>query len=271
MGIIRLTNGDYVLTARNNSTNLENITNKGGQDIIVVKYDKDWNLLWQKNWGGNEDDIPEQLIRTNDNSFVIIGYSSSNDIEGITNNGKQDAVIIKFDKDGNVLWYDNYGGAGDDTFQYAIQNNNGTLISLCISNMAGIEDTEENSGKYGIIIKYSQEYELEKNSIENGDIVVEQQNNIGIVSPIPNKGYEVDKVIVKDTKGNILDVEVTKLDDGTYSFPLYTDVSVEVLFKEEVVNPKTGVIDIISTLLVGFVISFIGFILVKRNCYRYEI
>ena len=36
-------------------------------------------------------------------------------------------------------------------------------------------------------------------------------------------------------------------------------------------NPKTGVIDFISIVILGFTISLIGFILVKKNCHAYEI
>ena len=85
----------------------------------------------------------------------------------------------------------------------------------------------------------------------------------------PDQGYELNKIIVKDKNGKMVDV--VKLENETYSFDLYSDVSVEVLFKEIVSNPKTGVIDVIGTLFIGFIISFIGFVLVKKNCYRYDL
>ena len=62
--------------------------------------------MWQKNWGGNGNDIPEILIGTNDNGFVVAGSSLSTDIENMTNKGSNDAVIIKFDNDGNILNYE---------------------------------------------------------------------------------------------------------------------------------------------------------------------
>ena len=56
---------------------------------------------------------------------------------------------------------------------------------------------------------------------------------------------------------NILDVEVMKLESETYSFELYTDVIVEVLFKEKIENPKERerlirrLTDIIENLIVN--------------------
>ena len=349
LSIVKTYDDCYILVARNDSSNLENIVNKGEEDIIIVKYDKNWNLLWQKNWGGNLDDIPEKIMLTRDGGFVVIGKSLSTDIEGISNFGENDGVVIKFDKDGNIIWNRNYGGPGVDIFNSFVFDDNGEdIILLCSLDVSAVEDNVEHIGKYSSIIKYSIEYAIEKVNSDNGIYVFEKKGKLGIVTPMPNDGYvvdeivvkdslgnivktikqedgtytfelysdvsvevifikdfvveekktingeveivkrnarmgviipkpinnyEVDMVIIKDKLGNILDVEVTKLEDGTYSFPINEDVSIEVLFKEKniIENPKTGVIDFITIIIVGFVVSFIGFTLVKKNCYRYEL
>ena len=65
---------------------------------------------------------------------------------------------------------------------------------------------------------------------------------------MPDEDYEVNKVIVKDTEGK--EIEVARQEDGVYSFPLYTDVTVEVLFKEKLENPKTGVSSFIGIIII---------------------
>ena len=120
------------------------------------------------------------------------------------------------------------------------------------------------------ILKYSYEYNLENITTENGTSVVEQQGSKGIISPSPNEEYEVDKIIIKDKDGNVLDVKINKQEDGTYSFDLYTDVSVEVIYKEKIENPKTGIFDVITIIFVGLVMSLVGFFIVKRYNERLE-
>ena len=90
-----------------------------------------------------------------------------------------------------------------------------------------------------------------------------------MVSFKPKTGFEFDKIVVKNSKDEI--VEVTKLEDGTYSFELSDDVSVEVIFKRELVNPKTGVVNGAFALFVGFIISFFGYTFTKRNCNCYDL
>lgn len=95
-----------------------------------------------------------------------------------------------------------------------------------------------------------------KNNGSSDIYIVKYDKNGNVVSikPIANKGYEFDKIIIKNSKNE--DVKISDLKDGTYLFELNDDVSLEILFKEEIVNPKTGVIDFI-TIIVGFVVSFV--------------
>ena len=56
-----------------------------------------------------------------------------------------------------------------------------------------------------------------------------------------------------------------------YMFELDKDVTIKVAVKEKIENSKTGVIDIITILIIGFMISISGFFIVKRYNERYEI
>ena len=248
-----------------------NSVNKGFEDAIIIKYDKDGNMLWQKSWGGNGNDHFNNVIETEDGSIILFGYSYSTDIEGLPNKGTQDAIIIKCDKDGNMLWQKSWGGIDNNFLSQVIKTEDGGIILVGSSSSTNIEGLP-NKGSYDIIlVKYSIEYDLGNVETENGSAELKQEGKYGIITPTPNEGYEVDKIIIKDIDGNILDIETTKREDGTYSFELYTDVSIEVIYKEKIENPKTGIIDIITILIVGFMISISGLFLVKRYNERYEI
>ena len=72
------------------------------------------NLEWQKSWGGNSHDEFYDILQTQDGGFIVYGYSYSTDIEGLPNKGGDDAIIVKYDKDGNMLWQKSWGGNKTD-------------------------------------------------------------------------------------------------------------------------------------------------------------
>ena len=269
--ILQTQDGGFIVSGYSRSTDIEGLPNKGELDAIIVKYDKDGNLLWQKNWGGNGIEGFLDILQTQDGGFIVNGYSWSTDIVGLPNKGGEDAIIVKYDKDGNFLWQKSWGGNLEEEFYNILQTQDGGFIAYGVSYSTDIEELPNKGNRDAIIVKYSIEYDLENTITENGTSKIEQQGSKGIITPTPNEGYEVDTIIIKDKNGQVLELEVTKLEDGTYSFELYTDVSIEVTFKEKVENPKTGIIDIFTTLLVGLIISLSGFILVKNYNERYEI
>ena len=91
-----------------------------------------------------------------------------------------------------------------------------------------------------------------------------------MITSTPIEGYEVDEIVVKDKDGNVLDVKVEKLEDGKYSFDLYTDVSIEVLFKEVLVNPKTGVVSYVGAIIsiIFISISTLLVLMFRSKSYR---
>ena len=263
--VIETEDGNIMLFGYSESTDIEGLPNKGDEAAIILKYDKDGNMLWQKkSWGGNDEDWINSALLTDDGGFILFGSSNSINIEGIMNHGSFDAIIARYDKYGNMLWQKNWGGSENDGFISMSLTEDGGFIGICES--FNLEQTNFDIK----IVKYSIEYELENVTNEKGTSIVQQQGKYGVITPTPNKGYEVDKVIIKDKDGNVLNVEVSKLEDGTYSFDLYTDVSVEVIYKEAIENPKTGILDVITIIFVGLFISLSGFFIVKRYNERLE-
>ncbi len=327
-----------------------NYDSKLGIQAIMIKYDKEGNLMWQKTWGDTGNDKFDYVVITPDDGFMVSGETDS-DFVDLPLYGEYTGMMVKFDKNGNEEWKN---GVDDDLYTSIIPIADGYIASLwanaeiekydfsgkqiwnkqlneyngdCFDSLAKTMDggflaSGEITGKSDIfkfdkngniewntiwegrynpkiaktsdgfiiyaklpdnlegfssngkddafVAKYSIIYDIENvtnttNENNNGTSTVEQQGRYGIVKPTPNEGYEVDKIIVKDKSGNVLDVEVTKQEDGTYSFELYTDVSVEVLFKEKLVNPKTGVSSFIGVMFTLMLIGISSFFMI-RNC-----
>ena len=169
------------------------------------------------------------------------------------------------------MWQKSWGGnKSEEDFLNVLQTEDANFILFGSSSSTDIEGLPNKGANDIILIKYSVEYDLGNVETENGSAELKQEGKYGIITPTPNEGYEVDKIIIKDKNGNVLDVEAIKQEDGTYSFELYTDVSVEVIYKEKIENPKTGILDLITIIFVGLVMSLVGFFIVKRYNERLE-
>ena len=327
--IIETNDDNLVAIGGFRSTNIEGLLNKGEVDAVIVKFDKDGKVLWQKSWGGNYSDGFQFALSTNDGSIVVTGQFESHDIDGIVNESERDAaIIIKYNKDGNMLWYDyigngrslkfssmiitkdneiiatrdayweeegifyiddddaliikydkdgnrnwekSWGGNKSDIFYKIILTNDNSIIATGMTYSDDIEGITNKGERDIVIVKYSYKFNLETLTNDNGNLKVEQQGSQAIITPTPVQGYEVDQIIIKDKNGEVLDLEVTRLEDGTYSFDFFTDVSVELTFKEKIENPKTGILDVMTILIIGFIMSVTGIFIVKNYNERYEI
>ncbi len=123
-------------------------SNFGSADYWVIKVDATGNKLWEKNFGGTNDDRLYHIIQI-DEGYMLAGYSASN-ISGnklTDSKGGMDYWLIQIDNDGNKVWEKNFGGNGNDELK-AIQlesNNNWALGGWSFSTFSG-DKTENNRG-----------------------------------------------------------------------------------------------------------------------------
>ena len=260
-------NGDYIMVGYTDSTDIEGLENKGNNDVFILKIDKGGNILWQKGFGGIDSEFSDNVYILPSDEFLVGGSYSSTELEDMPNSGSTDIMFLIYDKYGNLLWNKGIGSAESDSIIYMLPiSDNEFFIQACVNSTDISNVTYELLFYKGTIV-----YDLNLNVQSNGTATLVQNAGKGIVTAKPDKGYEVDTIIIKNKNGEVLDLEIAKLEDGTYLFDLFTDVSVEVTFKEKIENPKTGILDMITILFIGAVISTCGFILVKRYNERYEI
>ena len=87
-------------------------------DYWVVKLNSSGNILWQKCYGGSENDIPSSISNTSDGGFIIAGQTSSNDGDVIGYNAQfEEGWIIKIDSIGNLQWQKCLGGQASTAVQ----------------------------------------------------------------------------------------------------------------------------------------------------------
>jgi hypothetical protein len=100
----------------------------GDYDVYVVKTDNIGNIEWQKTIGGANYDVGISVSQTIDNGYIIAGYTSSNDGDITSNHGLFDALVIKLDALGNIVWQKTYGGSQIENAFDLIQTDEGGYI-----------------------------------------------------------------------------------------------------------------------------------------------
>lgn len=139
-------------------------------DTVVIKLDKDGNEVWEKKFGGQEADVPRDIIytsnggqeavkavKTTDGGYLLIGDTGSDHYPGIKSHGKIDAWVVKIDKNGKQVWNKTYGGSKVDGVESVVQCDGGFIISgITFSNNGHIEPAK-NTKCRGWIFKIDQQ------------------------------------------------------------------------------------------------------------------
>lgn len=107
-------------------------------DGWIVRLSKQREIVWQKNVGGTGNDRLKKIIKTNDGNFVATGVTLSKDNDAIENHGVEDAWVVKFSGDGDILWSKCYGGSKMDSVGSIVQTPDGGYIVVAT--------TESNDG-----------------------------------------------------------------------------------------------------------------------------
>lgn len=113
-GVVDGHDGGYVLAGFTESDDFDISNAKGSYDFWVVKIDKNGNLEWEESLGGTGIDQAQDISKTKDGGYLVVGNTFSEDVQVTTNNGISDIWVVKIDEEGNLLWQQNYGGSGFD-------------------------------------------------------------------------------------------------------------------------------------------------------------
>jgi hypothetical protein len=113
VSIIQTSDGGYAVAGSTESKGA------GEKDAWVIKLDKSGIIIWDKTFGGSDDDYAWSLIQTDDGGYAVAGLTSSKGA------GEEDAWVIKLDDKGNMLWDKTYGGSEYDDVGLLIQTDDG--------------------------------------------------------------------------------------------------------------------------------------------------
>ncbi len=102
-------------------------------DVWVVKTDSIGNIEWENEYGGSNEDRAYSVLQTNDNGYILVGDSHSDDGDVNVHYGNTvypDIWIIKTDSIGNIMWEKSYGGTNEEE-AYCIINSSTNSFVVC--------------------------------------------------------------------------------------------------------------------------------------------
>lgn len=106
--------GSFLIGATTSSTNGDVTGNHGGNDCWLFKINGVGDLLWQKTYGGSQNDNCNAIVKTPDGGCILSGGSASNDGDVSGNNRYADAWVVKIKPDGTIAWQKFFGGFDGD-------------------------------------------------------------------------------------------------------------------------------------------------------------
>jgi len=93
----------------------------GYKDFWLVKVYPNSDMQWNKTYGGLYDDIAYSVQQTNDEGYIICGYTS-------TLAGYEDFWLVKTDSNGEQIWNKTYGGENSEYAYFVQQTSDGGYI-----------------------------------------------------------------------------------------------------------------------------------------------
>ena len=96
------TGTDYIFVGGN----LQSPAN--GYDLLLQKYDTSLNLIWSRSWGGSGEDDCWGVAADASGNVYVTGATDTYSV------GQEDALLLKWDADGNLLGGWAWGGPGFD-------------------------------------------------------------------------------------------------------------------------------------------------------------
>lgn len=133
--IIETSAGEYLVVGKATiadsvGTNVPVRDKLHGDNIWVMKLDKNLTPIWSRSYGSNSNDYGNCVVETA-NGFVIAGRVGAVDRDVTPKPGYSgnNAWVFMIDKDsGDIIWDEVHGGTGSDSFGSIFEDENGDIL-----------------------------------------------------------------------------------------------------------------------------------------------
>ena len=145
LSVVLANDGGYLVLGNTRSTDGD-VTGKTATDLDywLLKLDANGEKIWDRTYGGSQDDKAANIANTSDGGYIISGYTASNDGDVSENAGFHDFWIVKIDGSGDIQWERSWGFEGDDRGFHVIQTSDGGYFASGELDVGPLEDGEGN-------------------------------------------------------------------------------------------------------------------------------
>ena len=150
-GIVSSNDGNYVMVGDTRSSDQDVSVNNGAADLWVTKISDAGNIVWEQSIGGSNFDVPRSIKRTLDGGFIISGSSRSSDGSVASNQGQNDAWVVKISSTGQLVWEKTFGGSEIDFGYDAAELSDGSVVLVGETNSSD-GNVQENKGFTDLLI-----------------------------------------------------------------------------------------------------------------------
>ena len=213
-----------------------------GGDYWLIKTNQNGSLEWSNYYGGNFTDTPYGIIQKDDNSFLVIGSSDSNDTDISNNLGEYDFWLIDISADGQLISEKSLGGSQIDEGRAIVPTSDGNFLITGDTRSNDLDVSNNNGGADLWLIKITPSGEVlwEKTlggsnfdvartlkSTSDGNFILGGSSRSSDNDVAINKGQNDAWIIKVDSNGNIIwertvggsnidfAYDITQLNDGS--------------------------------------------------------
>ncbi|MBR0540621.1 MAG: SBBP repeat-containing protein [Clostridia bacterium] len=134
------------------------IENYGKADAVIAKFNSSGNLEWTQHYGGSKIDNFSGINAVGD-GCVVVGRSQSSDqsLATLGNQGDYDAIIVKYNPNGTIVWENAFRGFYADGFNDITTAKDGTIV-VCGYSASGSRDLKtigNKGGTDGVIVTFN--------------------------------------------------------------------------------------------------------------------
>lgn len=200
-------------------------------EIMVAKLNSNGGLLWMRVLQGTGNDEAHDIVQASDGNYIVTGFTNT------WGAGLDDAFILKFDPDGNLLWMKVFGGPSMERATSVANLADGGII------VGGMVETWGNGSRDFMIAKFDVHGNYQWSNAIGGQnydegIAIDQTSDGGycLVGNRQDPGNAWSVVSVKlDATGNFLwgnyvggpnfenGEGITATSDGGYAWAGYTN------------------------------------------------
>lgn len=106
--------GGYLVAGVSSSTSGFFQGSNGGQDIWLIKYDGNGNVVWKNNFGGSNTEYFADIEYTGNGNILLLAGTRSANGDISYNNGIEDFWLVNLNSLGIMQWETTFGGSFND-------------------------------------------------------------------------------------------------------------------------------------------------------------